>query len=293
MNDVGAATILAVAQQARVSRQTVSNVMNHPERVAPATRARVLEAIQDLGYSPSGIARALRTGRPAQLFVHARNASHWLLLELIQAGAEHDAYVSVTSEPASGRRRQRPDIIVEGDALHAGGQRLDYDIEPAVSALVAHLVGVRRRHVALVGSEKSCERIRSWSRRLTQFGSIYPGTFGAAWQSALQSLTPQSALLALDAATTASALYEARLNRCLRGVEIIGFDEHRSLPEPMPRLIPPYATLAREAVRAALGDPTGDIAPRLEFEPGGPRDLNRQVPSEQPGTYAGQPALPG
>lgn len=53
-------TLQSLAAELRVSRQTVSNVMNAPEKVSPETRQRVLEAIERSGYRPSVAARALR-----------------------------------------------------------------------------------------------------------------------------------------------------------------------------------------------------------------------------------------
>ena len=53
-------TVADVADSAGVSRQTVSNVLNAPERVRPETRMRVEEAIATLGYQPNRAARALR-----------------------------------------------------------------------------------------------------------------------------------------------------------------------------------------------------------------------------------------
>ena len=47
-----ASTIYDVAKQAGVSVATVSNVLNAPERVRPATRDRVLEAIDHLDFVP-------------------------------------------------------------------------------------------------------------------------------------------------------------------------------------------------------------------------------------------------
>lgn len=52
-----------VATRAQVSRQTVSNVINSPGIVRPATRQRVLDAIDALGYRPSAAARQLVTRR--------------------------------------------------------------------------------------------------------------------------------------------------------------------------------------------------------------------------------------
>src|SRR3954469_25692679 len=52
-----------VAQRARVSVGTVSNVMNHPDKVAPATVERVQAAISELGFIRNDAARQLRNGR--------------------------------------------------------------------------------------------------------------------------------------------------------------------------------------------------------------------------------------
>ncbi|MGN6084890.1 LacI family DNA-binding transcriptional regulator [Trinickia sp.] len=53
-------TIRDVAKRAGVSFQTVSLVLNHPERVADETRTRVQLAIDALGFVPSMAARSLR-----------------------------------------------------------------------------------------------------------------------------------------------------------------------------------------------------------------------------------------
>jgi len=52
-----------VARLAGVSSQTVSRVSNGQANVDDATRARVLDAMQTLGYRPNGAARALKSGR--------------------------------------------------------------------------------------------------------------------------------------------------------------------------------------------------------------------------------------
>jgi DNA-binding LacI/PurR family transcriptional regulator len=56
-------TIATVARHARVSRQTVSNVINAPHLVREETRARVRAAIDELGYRASQAARQMRTGQ--------------------------------------------------------------------------------------------------------------------------------------------------------------------------------------------------------------------------------------
>lgn len=53
-----------VARAAGVSQATVSYVINDnpTQKISPETRARVLEAVERLGYTPSAAARALRRG---------------------------------------------------------------------------------------------------------------------------------------------------------------------------------------------------------------------------------------
>ena len=58
--DVGVKDVAAVAG---VSIGTVSNVLNHPEKVRPQTRERVRAVINHLGYVPNEAARQLRAGR--------------------------------------------------------------------------------------------------------------------------------------------------------------------------------------------------------------------------------------
>lgn len=62
-------TILDVARQAAVSRQTVSNALTHPGRVHPDTLERVMAAIDELGYQPSSSAQSLRSQRAGALGV--------------------------------------------------------------------------------------------------------------------------------------------------------------------------------------------------------------------------------
>ncbi|KPC34225.1 LacI family transcriptional regulator [Pseudomonas syringae pv. cilantro] len=70
-------TIRDVADAAGVSFQTVSLVINHPEKVARKTLARVQEVIRELNFVPSVAARALRnipTKTVACLFFGERSA---------------------------------------------------------------------------------------------------------------------------------------------------------------------------------------------------------------------------
>jgi LacI family transcriptional regulator len=58
-----AVSVREVAAAASVSVGTVSNVLNRPDKVAPATVERVLAAIEQLGFVRNDAARQLRAGR--------------------------------------------------------------------------------------------------------------------------------------------------------------------------------------------------------------------------------------
>lgn len=61
MRPIAKPTLLDVARRARVSVGTVSNVLNSTRVVSEARRARVLEAVDALGYVPDVVAKSLRT----------------------------------------------------------------------------------------------------------------------------------------------------------------------------------------------------------------------------------------
>ncbi len=69
-------TIQDVARHARVSTATVSRVLCHPDVVAPATRERVLAAVEDLKYQPNHAAKSLRTLRSDKIVVSVPNIAN-------------------------------------------------------------------------------------------------------------------------------------------------------------------------------------------------------------------------
>jgi LacI family transcriptional regulator len=60
---MGAISVKDVARHAGVSIGTVSNAMNHPEKVAPETVGRVRRSIEELGFVRNAAARQLRDGK--------------------------------------------------------------------------------------------------------------------------------------------------------------------------------------------------------------------------------------
>lgn len=79
-----APVIADVARAAGVSVPTVSRVLTGSIPVSPERRARVMRAIQELGYRPNGAARALVQGRQPLIAVFAGNTTHYGYARTIQ-----------------------------------------------------------------------------------------------------------------------------------------------------------------------------------------------------------------
>ncbi len=82
--------IIDVAREAGVSLGTVSNALNHPEKVRPETRRLIEEAIERLGYTPNHSARMLAGGRSATLGLVLPRLNHGPSLQIAN-GAHTEA----------------------------------------------------------------------------------------------------------------------------------------------------------------------------------------------------------
>ncbi|HLS73038.1 MAG TPA: LacI family DNA-binding transcriptional regulator [Actinomycetaceae bacterium] len=107
-----------VARLAGVSEKTVSNVVNDHPYVRPATRARVTQAISELGYRPNLSARGLRSGRTGVigLAVPALRENYFAELadSVIHAAEEHGLSVLVEQ---TGGDRDKELVAVTGGRL--------------------------------------------------------------------------------------------------------------------------------------------------------------------------------
>ncbi|MGA1836895.1 LacI family DNA-binding transcriptional regulator [Herbiconiux sp. 11R-BC] len=83
----GGPGISDVARLAGVSQGTVSNVLNHPERVAEATLQRVRQAIATLAYVPNGAARSLAEGSSRSIGLIMSDMGNSLFVDIAR-GAE-------------------------------------------------------------------------------------------------------------------------------------------------------------------------------------------------------------
>lgn len=111
------ATLHDVAQIAGVSPMTVSRAINNPEIVSPRTRARVLEAIEQLGYVPNVTARALVQGRTeavALLLSDIRNPYFATIARGVEDVAQRRGYTLIlgNSDEQPGRERELLETMV-------------------------------------------------------------------------------------------------------------------------------------------------------------------------------------
>jgi DNA-binding LacI/PurR family transcriptional regulator len=78
------ATISDVARRANVTTATVSNVITQRVTVSAKTRARVLEAIEALGYRPNLVARGLAQGKTSTLALVVPTISNPFFAEVVE-----------------------------------------------------------------------------------------------------------------------------------------------------------------------------------------------------------------
>lgn len=138
-----------VALRAGVSQRTVSNVVNGLASVGPEKTERVMDAIRELGYTPSLAARSLRVGRSGvlQLVVPELDVPYFAeLARGVIKVAEDLGYAVMVRQTLGSRERER-------DALE--GSAADYAEGTILSAVgeVEQLMAGRalRSPVVLIG----------------------------------------------------------------------------------------------------------------------------------------------
>ena len=83
------ATIKDVAKLADVSTTTVSHVINKTRFVAEETRNRVWEAVKELHYSPSAVARSLKVNHTKSIGMIVTTSDTPYFAEIVQSVEEH------------------------------------------------------------------------------------------------------------------------------------------------------------------------------------------------------------
>lgn len=185
---MSAPTLHDVAELAGVSFKTVSNVLNGHPQVRSVTKEKVLAAVAQLGYRPNVAARNLRLGRSGVIGLAVPELSQAFFAQLAdeviriaaerglvvlveQTGGErarelealNDPRLSMTDgllfAPLALTQEDLPDdltdrpLVVLGEPLFSG--RVDHvtmQHEAAAQTATAHLLGLGRRRVLLLGA---------------------------------------------------------------------------------------------------------------------------------------------
>lgn len=135
-------TMADVARSAGVSVATVSHVLNETRPVLPHTRQAVLDAVEELGYTPNTLARSLVTSRTRSIGLAVSAISNPYFTEILQgveAAALEHGYSLLIADPHEDPEHERKVVQL----LHE--RRVDGMIV-APSADPRELVGYLARH---------------------------------------------------------------------------------------------------------------------------------------------------
>jgi len=108
-----AVTIEDVARRAGVSRGTVSNVLNRPDIVLEATKARVLQAMRELDFVPNQPARMLGGARNRSISLVVHDVGNPFFAEMargVEDVAVQENYVITLTSTRADDERQRTSL---------------------------------------------------------------------------------------------------------------------------------------------------------------------------------------
>ena len=196
-------TIREVAADAGVARSTVSYVLSGNKRMSDETIRRVMASVKKLGYRPNAAARALALNRTNVLGLLTQTSSHHtdddidIFMRFIRAAmltaSERGFDLLVTSKNADDLRGDIlvdavvvMDVRMQDDRLPLlsdwgiptvligmpeNTHRLsavDLDFEAAARAMVAYLVGLGHRQLAVLGWSEPSVPPLAWQERFRQ-----------------------------------------------------------------------------------------------------------------------------
>ncbi len=125
-----------------MSAATVSRVLSRPGVVSPVTRRRVLETVEAMGYTPSAVARHLRTRRSDKLLVTVPDISNpffSLVIQGIEGAAQRAGYTVLLGNTQDDERHEeryaRMLARKEADGLIFLGHRIPGPAAELVAAM--------------------------------------------------------------------------------------------------------------------------------------------------------------
>ena len=187
-------TIKDVAERANVSISTVSAVVNDSKYVSPRLRAQVERAIEELGYIPSRVGRALSSKRSsmiAHMIPAIANPFFAALIQAAESAAFHNGYnllvCSSEGDPAKMRQHQEfllgagvdgvlispstrlpledqcapfiergiPVVVVAGSLAPPGVDAVLSDNERGIRQLTQYLIDLGHTRIAYLGRRDS------------------------------------------------------------------------------------------------------------------------------------------
>jgi LacI family transcriptional regulator len=131
---VGTVSIRDVATRAGVSPGTISNVLNRPERVAPATRERVLRAIRELGFVRHGSASTLRAGHSRTVGLSVMDIGNPFFTDIasgVEEAASELGYAVILGNSAGSRSKEERNLLVLAEQRVRGVLITPTDDDPA------------------------------------------------------------------------------------------------------------------------------------------------------------------
>ncbi|KQT98328.1 LacI family DNA-binding transcriptional regulator [Sanguibacter sp. Leaf3] len=134
-----------VAARAGVSLGTVSHVLNHPERVTDATRAKVEDVVAALGYRPNRMARSLAGGRSSAIGLAMTDLSNSLFVDIARGAGEHAESLGMSVLLADGDNELGREVrnLELFDELSVAGSMITLSDEEHMAALVGARSGGR------------------------------------------------------------------------------------------------------------------------------------------------------
>lgn len=140
-------SVKEVAAASGVSLGTVSNVLNHPEKVSPATRERILAVIDELGFVRNDAARQLRAGHNRAIAMIVLDVANPFFTDVAHSvehelAAEDRPLILANSDQDPAREASYLDLFEE--------QRVDGMLLTPVGDVLPRLHQLRQRGVAVV-----------------------------------------------------------------------------------------------------------------------------------------------
>jgi LacI family transcriptional regulator len=193
---MSASSVRDVALRAGVSVGTVSNVLNHPEKVSPASVERVQRAIDELGFIRNDAARQLRNGRSRTIGMVVLDVRNPFFTDLAR-GAEDEAaasgltvtlgnsdenpqreatyldlfeqqrvygvvisaYADVTERLVRLKKRGIPAVLVDRSSPDGAFSSVSVDDLAGGRLAVEHLISLGRTRLAFVGGPREIRQV--------------------------------------------------------------------------------------------------------------------------------------